>query len=156
MVTEFEESVASIVQSVFTTMLELPVQTSEKNASRQGARVTASVFLEGTWNGAVSIECTRQQACDFAGKFLCSDPPSEVNDDVRDVMGELANIIGGNFKSTLGPNVFLSVPSVIDGSDYEVRVCCSGRRNEVGFEYEGGEFIVTVRESDDRRILRLQ
>jgi len=156
MIAELEENVASIVQSIFTTMLELRVQKSERSTARHGARVTASVFLEGSWNGAVAIECTRKQACDFAGKFLCSDPPLEVDDDVRDVMGELANIIGGNFKSTLGPDVFLSVPSVIDGSDYEVRICGADKRNEVGFEYEGGDFIVTVRESNDVRIPRLQ
>lgn len=144
------ENVASIVQSIFATMMDLSVEMAERYSPPQGDRLTASVFLEGSWNGAVSIECSRQQACDLAGRFLCGDAPSEVDDDVRDVMGELANIIGGNFKSTLGADVRLSVPSVIDGSDYEVRVCGTGKCEQLGFRYAGGDFSVLVRANDVR------
>ncbi len=47
------------------------------------------------------FECDRQLACQFAGRFLSVDAPESVNDDVRDVLGELANMIGGNMKSAL-------------------------------------------------------
>jgi len=63
--------------------------------------VTACVFLEGDWNGAVTLECTRDQACEFAGRFLQMDPPDTMDDDVRDALGELANMIGGNIKSAM-------------------------------------------------------
>jgi len=148
------ENVAEIVQSIFSTMMDLPVRIIEEHAHSQGQRLTASVYLEGSWNGAVSIECTRQQACDFAGRFLSCDPPPAVDDDVRDVMGELANIVGGNFKSTLGPDVRLSVPSVIDGGDYEVRVCGAAASNKIGFRYDGGDFFVAVLKNHEMRAPR--
>ncbi len=53
------------------------------------------------WNGAVLLECDRRQACRFAGRFLSMDPPETVDDVVRDVLGELANMIGGNLKCIL-------------------------------------------------------
>ena len=44
------------------------------------------------------FECTRDQACQLAGRFLAMDPPEAVDDDVRDMLGELANMIGGNYE----------------------------------------------------------
>jgi len=136
--------VASIVQDIFSTMMDLSVCKVEGPITPPGDRLTSSVYLEGSWKGAVSVECSRQQACDFAGRFLASDPPPAVDDDVRDVMGEIVNMIGGNFKASLGSDVRLSVPSVIDGSDYEIRICGSATCNKVAFRYEGGDFLVTV------------
>jgi chemotaxis protein CheX len=61
-------------------------------------RLTSAVHLAGDWNGAVLLECDRRQACRFAGRFLSMDPSDTVDDVVRDVLGELANMIGGNLK----------------------------------------------------------
>ena len=49
--------------------------------------------------------------------------PAAIDDDVRDVMGELANMVAGNLKSLLPRGVDLSMPSVVEGSDYALRVC---------------------------------
>ena len=40
--------------------------------------------------------------------------PDEVSqDDLSDVLGELANIVGGNVKAMLPPGAFLSLPQVV-------------------------------------------
>jgi chemotaxis protein CheX len=67
-----------------------------------------------------------------------------VDDDVRDVPGELANMIGGNMKSILGQGIQLSMPSVVDGGDYSVRVCGVAVRRQLAFESTEGFFWVTV------------
>jgi chemotaxis protein CheX len=76
------------------------------------------------------------------------DPPDTVDDDVRDALGELANMIGGNLKSVMATDVRLSMPSVIDGTNYELRVCGSGVHQRIGFQFDGGEFCVTVSSRD--------
>jgi len=43
------------------------------------------------------------------------------DEDVRDALGELANMLAGNLKSVLPSGVVLSMPSVIEGSDYSLR-----------------------------------
>ena len=63
--------------------------------------MTSAVQLTGEWNGAVLLECDRGQACRFAARFLSIDLPDAVDDVVRDVLGELANMIGGNLKCVL-------------------------------------------------------
>jgi CheY-specific phosphatase CheX len=73
------------------------------------------------------------------------DPPDIVDDDVRDVLGELANMIGGNMKCGLSvTGVRLSMPTVLDGSDYDLRVCRSQVEDRLAFQCADGHFWVTV------------
>jgi len=145
------EIVAQIVESIFVTMMDLEVSASETPSLPVGDRLTSSVYLEGDWNGAVSLECNREQACQFAGRLLSMDPPATVDDDVRDALGELANMIGGNLKSSMDANARLSMPSVIVGGDYELRICGSEIRNRLAFRLVEGHFWVTVSAKDDEK-----
>jgi Predicted inhibitor of MCP methylation, homolog of CheC len=143
-----KDAVTEIVQSIFSTMIGVDVIAVDSPASHAGDRITSSVFLEGAWNGAVSLECSRQYACHVAGHFLAVEPPLIVDDDVRDVLGELANMIGGNIKSSISSEVRLSLPSVVDGSDYELRVCGSDALRKMAFETQDGVFWVTILSRD--------
>jgi chemotaxis protein CheX len=67
-----------------------------------------------------------------------------VDDDVRDVLGELANMIGGNMKSCMPTGVRLSMPTVMEGRDYDLRICGSQILERVAFHCGEGHFWVTV------------
>jgi chemotaxis protein CheX len=136
--------ISCVVDSIFSTMLDVPVRAIDCDVPVLKDKVTSSVYLEGPWNGAVSLICSRAHACQLASRFMGVDPPAEVDDDVRDALGELANMIGGNIKSCLGPEMQLSLPSVIDGSDYEIRVCGSEVRDHIRFESPDGEFWICI------------
>ena len=136
--------VAEIVQSVFATMLSLEAGPGATPWFPSGDRVTAAVQMAGEWNGAVVFECDRGQACRLAGRFLSMNPPETVDDMVRDVLGELANMIGGNLKCVLRPGITLSMPAVVDGSDYSIRLCGSQVRERLAFDGAEGPFWVTV------------
>jgi chemotaxis protein CheX len=107
-------------------------------------RLTAAIHLAGDWNGAVLLECDRGQACRFAGRFLSTDPAETVDDVVRDVLGELVNMIGGNLKCVLTRGIRLSMPSVVDGSDYSLRVCGAEISERLAFQCAEGPFWITV------------
>jgi chemotaxis protein CheX len=145
------EAIAKIIDSIFSTMMDVHVSVVDSPRAKIGDRVISSVHLEGTWNGAVSMQCSRRQACEFAGKVLCMDTPEEMDNDVRDAVGEIVNMIGGNMKAAMGRDVRLSLPTVIDGCDYEMRVCGSAVEHTVGFNYSGGDFWVTVLVKDSPR-----
>ena len=138
------DMLAGIVKSVFTTMMGLEVSESDAPFTSQGDRLTSFVHLTGAWNGAVLFQCNRHQACQFAGFILAMDPPEAVDDDVRDVIGELANMIGGNLKSGMAAGVRLSMPTVMEGNDYDVRVCGSQVLERLAFQCAAGHFWVTV------------
>ncbi|MGD0096742.1 MAG: chemotaxis protein CheX [Terracidiphilus sp.] len=138
------EMLSEIVKSVFLTMMDLELSNSDKPWHPGGDRLTSFVQLTGEWNGAVMLECSRDQACHFAGRILAIDPPETVDDDVRDVIGELANMIGGNMKCGMAPGVRLSMPTVLNGSDYDLRVCGSQVQERIAFQCEDKPFWVTV------------
>ncbi|MFN7994824.1 MAG: chemotaxis protein CheX [Bryobacteraceae bacterium] len=135
---------AQIVESVFETMMNLPAEESGIPWFPGADRLTAAVNLTGSWMGAVLMECDRIQACRFAGRFLSTDPPETVNDDVRDTLGELANMIGGNLKCIMTSGIRLSIPSVVDGGDYSLRFCGAEVQQRISFDCEEGPFWVTV------------
>jgi CheY-specific phosphatase CheX len=75
-------------------------------------------------------------------------PPAEsVDNDVRDVMGELANMIAGNLNSAFAPGIRVSIPSVTDGASYNVRVCGPQAACQAAFHTEAGPLWITLIES---------
>jgi chemotaxis protein CheX len=135
---------AQVVESVFATMLSLEVGQCGAPWFPSGDRLTSAIQMAGEWNGAVLLECDRKQGCRFAGRFLSIDPPDTVDDIVRDVLGEMANMIGGNLKCVLSPGIRLSMPSVVDGGDYRIKVCGAEVRDRIAFQSAEGPFWVTV------------
>jgi chemotaxis protein CheX len=133
-----------IVQSVFATMMGLDVFPSDVPFHSHCDRLTSFVHLTGGWNGAVMLDCNSKQARQFAGRILSMDPPDSVDDDVRDVLGELANMIGGNMKCAMVPGVRLSMPTVMQGNDYDMRICGSATTERLAFRCEDGPFWITV------------
>ncbi|MCE5306328.1 MAG: chemotaxis protein CheX [Acidobacteriales bacterium] len=125
-------------------MMSLDASQCEASWFPGADRLTSAVHLAGDWNGAVLLECDRRQACRFASRFLSMDPPGTVDDVVRDVLGELVNMIGGNLKCVLTQGIRLSMPAVVDGSDYSVRVCGAEVRERLAFDSAEGLFWITV------------
>lgn len=136
------EDLAQIVQSAFENMLGLEVSWCGAAWTASSNRLTALVHITGESSGTVVLECSPAVACQFAGKFLSIDPPAVVDEMVRDVLGELANIIGGNVKSALAQGLHLSIPAVLEGS---LPVAMAGERLE--FVCANGPLWVAVTES---------
>jgi chemotaxis protein CheX len=139
-----QEALVQIVDTVFGTMVSLEVSACQTPWFHGGDRLIAAVHMMGAWNGALLMECDRGLACRIAGRFLSMDPPIAVDDDVRDVLGELANMVGGNLKSVMTPGIRLSLPSVVDGGDYSVRFCGTQIDARVSFHCDEGPFWITV------------
>lgn len=133
-----------IVEGVYVTMMGLDPAKGMVPWFPSTDRLTSAVHLGGDWNGVLLVECDKEQACRYAGRFLSMDPPGTVDDVVRDVLGELANMIGGNLKCVLSRGIRLSMPTVVDGSDYGLRVCRSEVRERLAFQCAEGPFWVTV------------
>ncbi|MFA7062446.1 MAG: chemotaxis protein CheX [Pedobacter sp.] len=84
--------------------------------------LTAMVGLAGTYNGLVSVHLPWPLAISFTSLMLGMEV-TEIDDDVNDAMGEVANMIAGSFKQHLskgGSDIHLSTPSVVNGSNYMV------------------------------------
>jgi chemotaxis protein CheX len=77
------------------------------------AEIVASVSISGNWHGHVVVSCSTTAARAAAAAFLLVEADEVAVGDVIDVMGELANIVGGNLKSMLPATSFVSLPQVV-------------------------------------------
>ena len=141
----YREDLVRITKDIFATMLDSTVDPCVAEWVTGRNRVTATVFLAGSWQGAVLLECTPNQAFEFTVRMMPVPRPTDVNEDVRDTLCELVNMLGGNLKSVVPPGVALSMPSVVEGSDYAMRVCGKLSMSErIAFVCPWGIFWVTL------------
>jgi chemotaxis protein CheX len=143
----YREYVVQVVEMVFQTMLGLEVEPHPKPWDRSFNMVTAAVYFAGPWNGAVLLECTQPQACRFAQLLMSIETPDTLNEDVRDALGELANMLAGNLKAVLPHGTVLSMPSVIEGADYSLQMCGKKSLERVPFACAQETFGVTLVET---------
>jgi chemotaxis protein CheX len=81
---------------------------------------TAMVGLAGAACGMITIRCSGETARHLTTLMLGGDAASDPSS-VSDALGELCNMVAGNFKakiSSLAEHCMLSVPTVITGEDY--------------------------------------
>ena len=86
-----------------------------------GAEVHSSVSITGSWHGHVVYASSTAAARHAAAAFLAMEVDEVSGEDIADVLGEMANIIGGNVKSMLPPGCFLSLPRVVLAPDSATR-----------------------------------
>ena len=97
-------------------LLPVPVSTTRHNG------IGACVQITGAWEGAVRVDCSQSLARLATARFLGVESSEVTIDQVRDAMGELANMSAGSVKPLLPPPCHLSLPAVADGSDYNFTV----------------------------------
>jgi len=139
-----EADLTRIVQDVFQTMLRTEVEARDMRVEDLGPPVvSASMHLGGNWNGAVLMQCHLSTACAFAAAMTGMAQPRTADDDVKDVMGELINMVAGNFKGLLG-GAYLSMPTVVEGQDYRLRILRGKQTARVCFQTAEGPVVLTV------------
>jgi chemotaxis protein CheX len=89
--------------------------------ANQPSEVHSSVSISGSWTGHLVYACSNLAARRAAAAFLAMEPDEVSEDDMSDVLGELANIVGGNVKAMLPPGAFLSLPQVVLGPESAAR-----------------------------------
>ena len=74
--------------------------------------LASSVRFSGGWRGLCVVSCEAEVAKELTYRFLglLADSPDEILSEIRDCMGEVANIVGGNVKSLLPRGVDHSIP----------------------------------------------
>ncbi|QKE83500.1 chemotaxis protein CheX [Arthrobacter sp. NEB 688] len=111
------EYLDSIVSTVWESLFGEPTVATPATPAPPDS-VRARVDIHGTWSGSVVVSCTRDVASDLTRDLLALPaglPPDA--DEVRDALGEIANIVAGNVKSLLPDHATLGLPEVHqDGS----------------------------------------
>ena len=84
--------------------------------------ITGMVGFAGIYSGVISIHCPVALALRITSSMLGMEC-DEVNEDLNDAIGEIANMLGGGVKQLLskgGLDIKLSIPTVISGEEYTI------------------------------------
>jgi len=134
------------VEEVFEIMLGCkvkPATPSERELPH--GEFTAMVGLAGALCGVLTVCCAAKTAGLIGKNMLGGTNISE--DEVVDALGEICNMITGNFKNKLGgtdPRCMLSVPSVITGGAYTFHSLAGGTSVETVVLFEGAPVAVRL------------
>ena len=110
-----EDDLAEIVEQIWVSYLD-PAGLRpliRTGADAQPSEVHSSVSISGSWTGHVVYASSTAAARNAAAAFLAMDPAEVSPEDLSDVLGELANMVGGNVKAVLPPGSLLSLPQVV-------------------------------------------
>lgn len=140
-----ETEIVEIARAVWEAMFAAELSVDAGDEPPAGESLTSVVHIEGAWQGAVTVHCPATLGSVLAARLFVDGPdPTDV--DVRDLLGELANMLGGNIKALLPEPCSLSLPSVTAGRDYDVQVVDTSVAARVRFTCEGLPLIITLLE----------
>lgn len=134
---EYGKLMQVAIEEVFRMMLNSDLQSSSFE-KQQDLDVTAVVGLAGQLCGVFMVRCSSKAALLITGAMLGS-MPEHVDRETWDAVGEICNMVAGNFKSKLmedGDGCMLSVPTVVSGADYKVHALSNGFRTEKKFFFQ--------------------
>ena len=113
--------------------------------------ITGMVGFAGTYNGMISIHCPVGLALEITSHMLGTEC-TEVDDDLRDAVGEVANMLGGSIKKVLsigGLDVKLSIPTVIYGEEHTSNVLSDRDCVVVPFDVGGHTLLIGLTLKND-------
>lgn len=146
---EIAGKIVEATNEIFSTMVMMEVAVEGKitdSMSPLKDSITGVIGLAGTHKGVLAIHFPHSVAMAITGSFLGMDV-EELNEDVEDAVGELANMLGGNVKSILsekGRDIELSLPSVISGASYDFQPTREVDRVVIPFQSDAGLFTVEL------------
>ncbi len=143
------DGIRDIVNAILSLQLDLELDAEAPPARVAGSAgggelMTGTIQLNGDWNGTVQVVVTLPLIQRVASIMFSISADSLSRADLRDALGELSNMAAGNIKVLLGGESRISLPTVVDGSDYDVTVLDSELLLSEVYGVEGEPLRVTV------------
>ncbi len=147
--TDVIPGVIDATREIFSGMVMMDIQSvgePQENVPPLEDSITGMVGLAGRYRGVLAVHIPRELALDITSSFLGMEV-DDLNEDVEDAIGEIANMLGGNVKTLLsdqGKEIQLSVPSTISGSSYVFQTMEDADQIVLPFEAGGHRFHVEL------------
>lgn len=110
--------VVAVAKTVWSTILGVELSDAPPRpaagAPAIGPAFECRVRICGAWNGAVVLLCGRATAARAAATLFGVEPDATTAEQMRDVVGELTNVLGGNIKALLPQPSRLSLPDFVE------------------------------------------
>ena len=143
---EFVDEVVASTQHIWTSVAGLnPHPHSQpETLYRQERLVTCVIQITGAWRGVVMQQCSEELARQVTSTMFGKAPADVITNEIHDVISELTNMLGGSLKAKLPGPSQLSLPTVVEGQDYQLVIPHAPLLCQVAFECQGQRLIVTL------------
>lgn len=146
---DMNDKIVDSAKEIFSSMLMMEISLSKEPESGSisfNDSISGIIGLAGKYKGVLAIHLPNQVAMAITGSFLGMEV-TEIDEDVEDAVGELANMLGGNLKTILsdkGRDIDLSLPSTISGRDYDFQPTKNAERISLPFNCDAGSFKIEL------------
>ncbi|MDH7599199.1 MAG: chemotaxis protein CheX [Sedimentisphaerales bacterium] len=122
---DLAQTLLDAAKEVLGTMAGMEVTPACEQDHRTGTEmVLSSITFTGPIEGCLGVICQMASAKAIAGGMLAMEPGQDMDQqEAKDAMGEVANMVMGAVKSrllALGLDLTVSIPAVVTGQDLEV------------------------------------
>lgn len=150
METDLQQQIIAATLEVFDTMLMLPITSGTALVDKVyqfNHSVSGMLGFSGDIQGMLTIHCPQNVAFAITEQLLGMSVAS-VDEDVKDTIGEMANMILGGIKDAFlkgGTDISLAIPTVMAGRSYQVKGVDYASWTTVPFYLDDGEFLVELK-----------
>lgn len=154
-ITAVEKTIENCIVETFETMLSLELARvgMTNDPGLNDKRLVGAVHFAGEVVGTMSLHVSREFATLITTSMLGIEE-SEIDSDeeIKDVLGELANIVSGSLKSDFADSelaCIISTPSITRGSDFNIEPSKMGDLHRWIFRHKKHEIIVEITLKED-------
>lgn len=128
------KEIALGAEDVFSTMLMVELESEAAVINQRmplQSNLSAMIGLGGGIRGVLAVHCPAAVAKAITSTFLGMEV-DELNEDVKDAIGEIANMVAGNLKVSFagaGVDIELAIPTSVVGESFSV--CGAARAQRV-------------------------
>jgi len=149
-----EKAINLAIMDTFKTMLSMDLAkvglVSDPGLDDQ--RYVAAVHFAGEVVGTLCLHASRKFACLIAGTMLGMEPEQVEEEEVKDVLGELTNIVSGNLKSDFLDAQLacvISTPAITRGSDFRIEASKIGEHHQWVYRHQTDELLIEINLKED-------
>jgi chemotaxis protein CheX len=145
-----DQEIVFATKDVFSAMGLMELEYGPSVIGRGGeilSNISSMLGLGGGVRGILAIHCPASVAKDITGGFLGMEI-EELNDDVKDAIGELTNMVAGNLKiffAKIGIDIRLAIPTSVIGEGYHTSGLFGATRIVVPFFSANGQFWIELK-----------
>ena len=138
--------VSQLIETVWTVVLGCDVRPVTQATSPQHSTdsLTGMVEITGAWEGIVVLQCPLELVRRAAAAMFEIEPDLLTSDQLEDALGELTNIVGGNFKALLPASAHLGLPAVVKNPVRNHALAGATVLEQLAFETSGFVFVLSI------------
>jgi len=139
---DIKDSIATSVAELFDTMLDMEATPFDEQdvLPLDGRCIIGTLSFAGEVIGNIDIQLIDEASRIVTAAMLGMEPEDiEDEEEIKDVVREVCNIVGGNLKSgfeDVGLQCVISTPSITSGDDFEIETLNMDRYDKFGFRFE--------------------